>query len=106
MIVDAAWYVEVRRTVDRRARPRRAPPLHNALQASRAGAERQQHEDIRTISAWAASGIVPTIVAGLFWTSLGGVALVEHRTGFAVVSGLTVLVCVLHATQFNQTGWL
>ena len=104
MIVDAAWYVEVRRTVDRRARPHRARPLENALRASRAGAQRQQREDIRTRRE--ASGIVPTIVAGLFWTSLGGVPLVEHRTGFAVVSGLTVLVCVLHATQFNQTGWL
>jgi magnesium transporter len=80
--------------------------LQNALQASRAEAERQQSEDTRKISAWAAIGILPTIIAGLFGMNLGGIPLADHWTGFAVVSGLTLLVCVLLYKQFKKTGWL
>jgi magnesium transporter len=80
--------------------------LQNALQASRAEAERQQNEDTRKISAWAAIGIVPTIVAGLFGMNLGGIPLAEHWTGFAVVSGLTLLICLGLYKQFKKTGWL
>lgn len=80
--------------------------LQNALTASRAEAERQQNEDTRKISAWAAIGIVPTIVAGLFGMNLGGIPLAEHWTGFAVITAATLLVCVGLYRRFKSTGWL
>ena len=80
--------------------------LQNALMASRAEAERQQNEDTRKISAWAAIGIVPTIVAGLFGMNLGGIPLAEHRLGFAVISALTLSTCFGLWRLFKHTGWL
>ncbi|MET0147107.1 MAG: magnesium and cobalt transport protein CorA [Ilumatobacteraceae bacterium] len=80
--------------------------LNNALTASRAEADRQQNEDTRKISAWAAIGIFPTIIAGLFGMNLGGIPLAEHWTGFAVVSLLTLVVCVGLYARFKHTNWL
>ena len=80
--------------------------LQNALQASRAEAERQQSEDTRKISAWAAIGIVPTVIAGLFGMNLGGIPLAEHWLGFVTITGLTVLTCYLLYRRFKKTGWL
>jgi len=80
--------------------------LQNALMASRAEAERQQNEDTRKISAWAAIGIVPTIVAGFFGMNLGGIPLAEHPLGFLVVSALTLATCFCLWRLFKHTGWL
>lgn len=80
--------------------------LQNALTASRAEADRQQNEDTRKISAWAAIGIVPTIVAGFFGMNLGGIPLAEHRIGFALVCALTLLSCLGLYRLFKHTGWL
>ena len=74
--------------------------------ASRAEAERQQNEDTRKISAWAAIGIVPTIVAGFFGMNLGGIPLGSHPLGFVVVCGLTLTCCFGLYRLFKRTGWL
>jgi magnesium transporter len=80
--------------------------LQNALTASRAEAERQQNEDTRKISAWAAIGIVPTIVAGLFGMNLGGIPLADHGLGFAIISALSLLLCVGLYRRFKRIKWL
>jgi magnesium transporter len=80
--------------------------LQNALMVSRAEAERQQNEDTRKISAWAAIGIVPTIVAGFFGMNLGGIPLAEHPLGFALVSAMTLAICFALWRLFKHTGWL
>jgi magnesium transporter len=80
--------------------------LQNALTASRAEAERQQNADTRKISAWAAIGIVPTIVAGLFGMNLGGIPFERHWVGFGLVSALTLGVCVLLYRRFKRIDWL
>ena len=80
--------------------------LQNALTASRAEADRRQMEDTRKISAWAAIGIVPTIVAGLFGMNLGGIPLADHWTGFAVITALTLLICVALYRRFKRIDWL
>jgi len=80
--------------------------LQNALTASRAEAERQQNEDTRKISAWAAIGIVPTIIAGFFGMNLGGIPLGSHPLGFAIVSGLTLASCLGLYRLFKRSGWL
>jgi magnesium transporter len=80
--------------------------LQNVLQASRAEADRQQNEDTRKISAWAAIGIVPTIVAGFFGMNLGGIPLADHPAGFAVVCALTLLACGGLFRLFKRAGWL
>ena len=74
--------------------------------ASRAEAERQQNEDTRKISAWAAIGIVPTIIAGFFGMNLGGIPLGRHPLGFVVVCGLTFACCFGLYRLFKRTGWL
>jgi magnesium transporter len=80
--------------------------LQNALTASRAEAERQQNEDTRKISAWAAIGIVPTIVAGFFGMNLGGIPLASHPLGFVTVCVLTLGACFGLWRLFKHTGWL
>jgi magnesium transporter len=80
--------------------------LQNALTASRAEADRQQNEDTRKISAWAAIGIVPTIVAGFFGMNLSGIPLAERPIGFAVVCALTLATCFGLYRLFKHTGWL
>ena len=69
----------------RRAWPHRAPAAAERPHGQpRRGSSAQQNEDTRKISAWAAIGIVPTIVAGLFGMNLGGIPLAEHSLGFGV----------------------
>ena len=76
------------------------------LAASRADAERRQNEDTRKISAWAAIGIVPTIVAGFFGMNRGGIPLAEHRFGFVAVCAVTLLACVFSTASSKHSGWL
>ena len=80
--------------------------LQNALTASRAQADRQQNEDTRRISAWVAIGVVPTIIAGLFGMNLGGIPLSDHLLGFAVVSTLTLGICLYLYRRFKRAEWL
>ena len=79
--------------------------LQNALTASRAEADRQ-NEDTRKISAWAAIGILPTVIAGLFGMNLGGIPLADHWLGFVVVTGADGPRLLRALQQFKKTGWL
>jgi magnesium transporter len=96
---------DVLSTVVERGRTTHAQ-LQSVLAASRAEAERRQNEDTRKISAWAAIGILPTIVAGFFGMNLGGIPLAEHRFGFAAVCVVTLLACVLLYRLFKRSRWL
>ncbi|MBA3287850.1 MAG: magnesium and cobalt transport protein CorA [Acidimicrobiia bacterium] len=80
--------------------------LNNVLAASLTQASVRQNEDTRKISAWAAIGIVPTIVAGLFGMNVGGIPGNTHWIGFAAVTVATFLVCYLLYRRFKATGWL
>ena len=64
---------------------------------------RQQNEDTRKISAWAAIGIVPTIVAGLFGMNLGGIPLADHWLGFAVDQRAHASRLLLASTASSST---
>jgi magnesium transporter len=80
--------------------------LQSVLVASRAESERRQNEDTRKISAWAAIGILPTVIAGFFGMNLGGIPLADHRLGFAAICVITVLACALLYHVFKHSGWL
>lgn len=80
--------------------------LQDVLAASRAESERRQNEDTRKISAWAAIGILPTIVAGFFGMNLGGIPLADHPFGFALVCTLTIVACTLLYRMFKRSSWL
>ncbi len=80
--------------------------LQSVLAASRAEGERQQNEDTRKISAWAAIGILPTIVAGFFGMNLGGIPLAQHQLGFALVCVVTLVACLVLYRLFKHSGWL
>ncbi len=78
----------------------------NVLTAHLALQGRQQNEDMRKISAWAAVLAIPTMIAGVYGMNF------EHmpETGWAlgyplVVSGM-VTACTLLYRRFKKSGWL
>ena len=80
--------------------------LNNALAASNTQAAMRQNEDTRRISAWVAIGVIPTVIAGLFGMNLGGIPGGDDGLGFAAVTVLTLLVCVLLYRRFKHADWL
>lgn len=80
--------------------------LNNALSASNTQAAMRQNEDTRRISAWVAIGVVPTVVAGLFGMNLGGIPGGDHTLGFAVVTAMTLLLCLWLYRRFKSADWL
>lgn len=75
----------------------------------------QQNEDMRRISAWAAIGIVPTMIAGVYgqnfeWmpelTASVNVDGHELYWGYFWSLGLTFFTCTLMYRYFKRSGWL
>jgi len=80
--------------------------LNNALSANMAQVSIRQNEDTRRISAWAAIGVFPTVIAGLFGMNLGGIPGGESTAGFTIVTGMTLLLCWLLYKRFKDADWL
>ncbi|MCU0260907.1 MAG: magnesium and cobalt transport protein CorA [Ilumatobacteraceae bacterium] len=80
--------------------------LDNALIASTTQVSLMQNEDTRKISAWAAIGVLPTVVAGLFGMNLDGIPFADHIAGFGVVTGLSLLCSYGLYRKFRASGWL
>ena len=80
--------------------------LNNALAASLTQITIHENEDLRRISAWVAIGVVPTVIAGLFGMNLGGIPGGSETTGFAIVCGLTLVLCFWLYRRFKAADWL
>lgn len=80
--------------------------LNNVLSANLAQVSLRQNEDTRKISAWAAIGVFPTVIAGLFGMNLGGIPGGDQTVGFVTVTVLTLAACYLLYRRFKASGWL
>jgi magnesium transporter len=80
--------------------------LNNSLAANMAQVSIRQNEDTRRISAWAAIGVFPTVIAGLFGMNLGGIPGSDDPIGFIAVTGVTLLLCWLLYRRFKDADWL
>jgi magnesium transporter len=66
----------------------------------------RQNEDMRKISAWAAIGLVPTAIAGVYGMNFDNMPELHWRYGYFVVLGVIVSACVVLYTLFRRNGWL
>lgn len=66
----------------------------------------RQNEDMRKISAWAAIGLVPTVLAGVFGMNFDTMPAVHWRYGFFALLGVGLIACVSLYTTFRRNGWL
>lgn len=66
----------------------------------------RQNEDMRRISAWAAIGLVPTAVAGVYGMNVDHLPVAHTAYGFWVVCGVIGLMCAGLWRAFRRNGWL
>jgi magnesium transporter len=66
----------------------------------------RQNEDMRKISAWAAMGLAPTLIAGIYGMNFTHMPELDWRLGYPFALGLMVLVCGGLYRLFRRSGWL
>jgi magnesium transporter len=66
----------------------------------------RQNEDMRRISAWAAIGLVPTAVAGVYGMNFDNIPELRWHYGYFGVLGAIVAICVVLHRLFHRNGWL
>ena len=66
----------------------------------------RQNEDMRRISAWAAIGLVPTAVAGIYGMNFDNIPELHWHYGYFVALGLIGVLCVGLHRLFRRNGWL
>ena len=66
----------------------------------------RQNEDQRKMSAWAASGLLPTAVGGVYGMNFAHMPELNWRYSYYVVLLCTALGCYLLYRNFRRRGWL
>jgi Mg2+ and Co2+ transporter CorA len=66
----------------------------------------RQNEDNRKIAAWAAIGIAPTALAGIWGMNFEHMPELGWTIGYPLALGSILLVCVLLYRNFRKAGWL
>jgi magnesium transporter len=66
----------------------------------------RQSEDVRKISAWAAIGLVPTAIAGIYGMNFDDMPGLHTGYGFGIVLGVILLACIGLYVQFRRRHWL
>ena len=66
----------------------------------------RQNEDVRKISAWAAIGLVPTAIAGVYGMNFDQMPGLHSEWGFLAVVAVIVLGCLGLYVQFRRRHWL
>jgi magnesium transporter len=66
----------------------------------------RQNEDMRRISAWAAIGLVPTAIAGIYGMNFDTMPELRTRYGYYVVLGVILLICLTLYRTFRRRDWL
>jgi magnesium transporter len=80
--------------------------LNSVLTAHLALMGKQQNEDMRKISSWAAVIAVPTMVAGLYGMNFDYMPELHWLYGYPAVLLVMVVVCVLVYIRLRKSGWL
>jgi magnesium transporter len=66
----------------------------------------QQNEDMRKISAWAAIGLVPTGVAGIYGMNFHHMPELGWRLGYPMALSVIGVICLGLYRTFRRSGWL
>ncbi|MEO6627944.1 MAG: CorA family divalent cation transporter, partial [Aquihabitans sp.] len=61
---------------------------------------------MRKISAWAAIGLLPTAVAGVYGMNFANMPELDWEFGYFLVVGLISVACLLLYRTFRRNGWL
>lgn len=80
--------------------------LDGLLDATVAKVGQQENADQRKISAWAAMGLVPTVLAGIFGMNFSTIPGTGLRFGFVLLVVVMVAVSALLHRGFRRNGWL
>ena len=66
----------------------------------------QQNDEVKKISAWAAIGFAPTLVASIYGMNFNHMPELHWYLGYPFALGLMVLVAVVLYAAFKRRGWL
>lgn len=80
--------------------------LNSVLTAHLALLGKQQNEDMRKISAWAAIIAVPTAIAGIYGMNFDHMPELHSILGYPLVLGVMAIACVLLFRRLRKSGWL
>lgn len=80
--------------------------LLTMLMASTALQDLQQNKDMRKISAYAAMGVVPTVIAGIYGMNFSHMPELDWEFGYPLALGLMGLVVLVLYRAFKRSGWL
>ncbi|WP_067473054.1 magnesium/cobalt transporter CorA [Actinomadura hibisca] len=80
--------------------------LNSVLTAHLALMGKQQNEDMRKISSWAAVIAVPTMVAGFYGMNFDHMPELKWLYGYPAMMSVMVVVCVLVYVRLRKSGWL
>jgi len=80
--------------------------LVTMLMASTALQDLQQNKDMRKISAYAAMGIVPTAIAGIYGMNFENMPELSWSFGYPLALGIMAGVMALLYRAFKKSGWL
>ncbi|HEX2314026.1 MAG TPA: magnesium/cobalt transporter CorA [Thermomonospora sp.] len=80
--------------------------LTSVLSAHLALLGKQQNEDMRKISSWAAIIAVPTAIAGIYGMNFDHMPELKWRIGYPLVITVMVTACVVVYRRLRKSGWL
>ncbi|MGH3242296.1 MAG: magnesium/cobalt transporter CorA [Spirillospora sp.] len=80
--------------------------LNSVLTAHLALLGKQQNEDMRKISAWAAIIAVPTAIAGIYGMNFKHMPELNWVFGYPLVIAAMVVICSLLFRRLRRSGWL
>jgi magnesium transporter len=80
--------------------------LLTMLMASTALQDLQQNKDMRKISAYAAMGVVPAVIAGIYGMNFKHMPELDWEFGYPLALGLMGLIVALLYRAFKKSGWL
>jgi magnesium transporter len=66
----------------------------------------QQNQDMRKISAWAAIGLVPTAIAGIYGMNFSHMPELRWHYGYFAILGVIAAACTGLYLAFRRNGWL
>jgi magnesium transporter len=80
--------------------------LSDALSANLAHVSVRQNDDMRTISAWVAIAVIPTVFAGIYGMNFEHMPELGHTWGYPAVLAVMFTVCSFAWWRFKRAGWL
>lgn len=80
--------------------------LNSVLTAHLALLGKQQNDDMRKISAWAAIIAVPTAIAGIYGMNFDHMPELHWHIGYPLAIAIMAITCVLLFRRLRKSGWL